>query len=141
MYLNNSVWSTSFTANIINKEKIVSSARSMRLPLAVCTVIPYTSSDPEKAFANTAIMIEWIRYHTKLGMKVIVYDRDGANRDYIFNSSYGISQGILKLDFVYHNYTIRGLLDPLKKGLRYDNTEKRFVYQSIHFIVCKGILM
>ena len=55
--------------------------RPLARPLArrpgasVCLTVPYTSSDEAKAVANGAMMAEWIRYHMKLGIKVIVYDR------------------------------------------------------------------
>jgi hypothetical protein len=48
---------------------------------------------------------------------VVVYDRDGANKDFIFNSKYG--RGTLSSyyeDLHYYDYTIRGLLDPSMKG-------------------------
>jgi hypothetical protein len=92
---------------------------------AVCLSIPYTSTDTAKASANGAILLEWIRYYSSIGFKVLVYDRDGANYQHIFNSSYGVSQNIRipRGKLVYHPYTIRGLLDASRKGLTYDNTE------------------
>ena len=92
---------------------------------AVCLSIPYTSTDTAKAAANGAILLEWIRYYSLIGFKVLVYDRDGANAHHIFNSSYGASQNIRihRGKLVYHPYTIRGLLDASRKGLTYDNTE------------------
>lgn len=92
---------------------------------AVCLSIPYTSTDTDKEIANGAMLLEWIRYYTLLGFKVLIYDRDGANSHHIFGSKYGESQ---KIRFpsgrlVYHPYTIRGILDLSSKGLRYDNTE------------------
>ena len=95
------------------------------LSSAVCLSIPYTSTDIEKATANGAILLEWIRYYAVLGFKVLIYDRDGANSHHIFGSKYGESQKIRipKGRLVYHPYTIRGILDPSSKGLHYDNTE------------------
>lgn len=92
---------------------------------AVCLSIPYTSTDTAKAAANGAILLEWIRYYSSIGFKVLVYDRDGANFHHIYNSSYGASQNIRipRGRLVYHPYTIRGLLDASRKGLTYDNTE------------------
>ena len=105
-------------------EKLKSKPRTV--PPAVCLSIPYTSTDTGKMAANGAILLEWIRYYALLGFKVIIYDRDGANEKHIFKSKYGISQKIRipKGKLVYHPYTIRGLLDPSRKGLKYDNTEK-----------------
>jgi hypothetical protein len=87
---------------------------------AICVVVPYTSNDPEKAIANGAMLFEWVRYYGQLGIKTIVYDRDGANRQYIYDSVYGYAhtRNDKKVfeHLVYHGYTVRGLLDPSRKG-------------------------
>lgn len=88
--------------------------------LAVCLSIPYTSSNPEKTIGNGALLAEFIRYYTNLGFKVFVYDRDGMNKKYLQNTPYMIARNIT-LDYVYYNYTIRGLLDKGMTGMRYDN--------------------
>lgn len=128
--LRSTSWNSSFEVNIRQKEisidRVTSTIDDQKLQLAVCTVIPYTSTDTDKSIANGAMLVEWIRFHTKLGMKVIIYDREGSNSHHIFNSSYAKSHGITRLHFVYHNYTIRGLLDSAKKGIRYDNTEGEY---------------
>ena len=92
--------------------------------VAICLVVPYTTTDPDKRRANGAMLYEWVRYHTKIGLKVIMYDRDRANWDFIFNSTYARALGLSKpLDLDYYPYTMRGLLDPARAGLKYDNTE------------------
>lgn len=93
--------------------------------VAVCLVVPYTTNDPDKMLANGAMLYEWVRYHAKLGIRVIMYDRDKANWQFIFNSSYAAGLGLSKkLELDYHGYTMRGLLDPSRSGnLHYDNTE------------------
>jgi hypothetical protein len=144
---------TDFTAKIISKKEAVSHAvteikeKSFSLPLAVCVAIPYTSSDSGKEAGNGAMLYEWVRYHRALGIKVIVYDRNGANWKHIFNSKYGKARyqeqrrqhrtsnnnsnnggsnygKLKKLELVYHPYTIRGLLESEKRNIRYDNTER-----------------
>ena len=81
---------------------------------------------------------EWLRYHSKLGFHIFVYDRDSANIDTIHDAIHtiddknangnkrskkdGMHQQISG-NIHYYNYTIRGLLDPKSKGLKYDNTE------------------
>jgi hypothetical protein len=92
--------------------------------IAICLVVPYTSNDPEKREANGAMLYEWIRYHNKIGLKIIVYDRDRSNWQFIFNSTFARALGVNKpLDLDYYGYTIRGLLDPAHAGFQYDNTE------------------
>lgn len=114
----------------INPKTLIDSApgiltKPKNIPPAVCLSIPYTSTDSGKEVANGAMLLEWIRYYAVLGFKVLIYDRDGANRKHIYNSTYGNAQNVRipKGSFVYHPYTIRGILDPSKKGLKYDNTE------------------
>ena len=86
--------------------------------LAICTVIPYSSTDPEKRETNGVMLLEWIRYYHKLNMKIIIYDRDGSTSQYISQLSPSIASSLM-----YYNYTIRSLLDPASKGLKYDNNE------------------
>lgn len=106
-----------------------SAANQGHLPLAACLIIPYTSTDTQKSIANGAMLLEWIRYHAQLGFKLIIYDRDGANEEHIYRSQYGAKQRIRvpkEGKLVYHPYTIRGLLDSSRKGMRYDNTDAGF---------------
>ena len=103
----------------------VMGTRLKKMKSAVCLSIPYTSTDNVKAGGNGAMLLEWIRYYALLGFKVLVYDRDGANKHHVYGSKYGESQKIRIPPgrLVYHPYTIRGLLDPSRDGLKYDNTE------------------
>lgn len=97
--------------------------------VGVCLAIPYVSSDATKSIANGAILFEWVQYYLKLGFKVMIYDRDGANKKYIFGKKFRGSQKVpnkLLREVVYHNYTIRGILDLSTRGLRYDNSEPKF---------------
>jgi hypothetical protein len=110
--------------------------------VAICLVVPYTSSEAGKRDVNNAMIAEWIRYYQLLGMTIIIYDRDGANEQAIFSSSaYRIANNIpvpfaigsaagsskgkedRSRGVYYYNYTIRGLLDPSRKHMKYDNTE------------------
>lgn len=125
-------YSTRNDATKVNDKTYIDSSpgillKPRNIPPAVCLSIPYTSTDAGKEVANGAILLEWIRYYTLLGFKVLIYDRDGANRKHIFNSTYGKAQNIRipRSGFVYHPYTVRGVLDPSKKGLKYDNTESK----------------
>jgi hypothetical protein len=57
------------------------------------------------------MVAEFIRYHSLLGMHVIVYDRNGAYQSLLqHNNSYVQSQN-MSLNYEYYNYTIKGLLD------------------------------
>lgn len=130
LIVSNSTLTTTFSAVVFDKEKAMSVLAETFNPMAVCVAVPYTSTDQAKAQANGAMFAEWVRYYLKLGMKVIIYDRDGANEHILFdhNNSYNSAQNIrlspLDSNLVYHGYTIRGVLDPRRKGLRYDNTEE-----------------
>jgi hypothetical protein len=131
--INNWSWKAAFKFSFFPRKKFL--ARDLadgekikglkKLNAAVCLSIPYTSSFPFKAAANGAMLLEWIRYYTTLGFKVLIYDRDGANEKHIFKSDYGSAQNITipKDSLVYHPYTIRGLLHPLGKGITFDNSE------------------
>lgn len=146
-------WVTSFsaTAVMLQKEKYMKSMTVELQPfdskkrspslvkpsfgssrVAVCTVIPYVSSDTDKVAINGVMLSEWIRYYTKLGFQVIVYDRDGAHNNFVVNVTHGADREhstrhhqshMGEGSFVYHNYTLRGLVDPSTRGVGYDNTE------------------
>jgi hypothetical protein len=126
-------WKSAFEFNFVPRKRFLSIDSSdgqkiealKKLNAAVCLSIPYTSSYSTKESANGAMLLEFIRYYATLGFKVLIYDRDGANKKHIFNSKYGSAQNITipKGSLVYNPYTIRGLLDPAKKGAKYDNIE------------------
>lgn len=122
------------------EKRIHSIHDSKQLPsyeMVVCGVIPYTTHDPDKARANGAMLQEWIHYYHRLGFRVIIYDRDGENRQFIYNTTHSKLLGMGPFEVVYHNYTIRGLLDPTHK-IHYDNSEplnatdsnRKFRYES-----------
>lgn len=125
IHLQSSNLSSTFTARVSDQSDVIKSSKSdlLSTPVGICTAIPYASSDPEKAQANGAMLAEWIRHHSSLGMKVIVYDRHGNHFHHIFNSSYAREQSINNMNLVYHNFTIRELLDNSDSGARYDNSE------------------
>lgn len=129
MFLKSTEWTSIFSVNYIDRDLVrKSSAKNKFGKIAVCTIIPYTSSDPSKSVVNNAILAEWIRHYSSLGITPIIYDRDGANQNAIFgHSAYKEAQGIVSVNnestVIYHNYTIRGLLDPSKRGMKYDNSE------------------
>jgi hypothetical protein len=99
------------------------------------------------------MLLEWIHYYAKLGFKVMVYDRDGLNRKVIDAEYSHAKALNIKLNRIVHlyegtprkpwgakeleqrrrmwasaqvhyfPYTIRGLMNPATKGIRYDNNE------------------
>lgn len=92
-----------------------------QIRIGICLAIPYTSSDTYMLEFNKQLFSDWITYHSRLGMMMFIYDRDGANYDAIqdlleYNN-------VVKQYTIYHNYTMRGLLVPSDKGLKYDNNE------------------
>lgn len=82
--------------------------------VGVCLSLPYRTSDIDKINVNGALLHEWVRYYTKLGMTIFIYDRDGNHFPYISD--------LTGKNLVYHNYTIRGLLEPDAK-FYFDNSE------------------
>lgn len=93
---------------------------------AACLAIPYESSDPAKIVTNGAIVFEWVRYYALLGFKVYVYDKGGANRKSIFNSTYGNLQKQRgrgwTSNVVYRPYTVFGKIEKSKSQLTFDST-------------------
>ena len=130
MDLETTIWQSKFVANNFKPHHPI----KYKLPsipdkntMAVCLAIPYTTSDPEKIVVNGALIFEWVQYYSLLGLKVMIYDKNGANRQYIMNSDYGNAQGKRGnqwlANVVYHPNTIFGLLDKQKATVKYDNTE------------------
>lgn len=111
------------TKNINNK---LASIKEEEPSMAVCLILPYTSSDPAKETVNGAIMFEGIQYYALLGLKVIVYDKDGANHRFIMDGKYGLHQSKgnnrWRENVVYHPHTVLGLVDK-RRNVTYDNTE------------------
>lgn len=80
--------------------------------IAVCSVLPYTSSDTNKIMVNKALLLEWVNYYSHLAMPVILYDRDGSNEKYLRQiSRHERKLGNIKKDIIYYDYTVKGLLD------------------------------
>lgn len=85
--------------------------------MAICTTWPFTTSDKKKVLINQAMVYEFMRYYANLGIKVIVYDREGGNAAGYANSAYaranpqrGRYRHALDRHVVYHNYTIHEVL-------------------------------
>ena len=99
--------------------------------LAVCTCLPYLTSDADKVDSVNAILYEWVRYYTKMGIKVFLYDRDGIHASNLFGSAYAresyLDPGTTDAAYInrymeYYNYSILGILDQASRGRQYDNT-------------------
>jgi hypothetical protein len=124
MDMHNTTWRARFPLSA-NKEPAIPTA---------CLVLPYRTSIPEKADVNGAILYEWVRYHSMMGFKIIIYDRNGANRQYIFNSTYGAANNQQGMNWtsnvVYLRHTVFGLLN--KSYLeQFDNAGKEHGGSSI----------
>ncbi|RYG68276.1 hypothetical protein EON64_05525 [archaeon] len=92
---------------------------------ALCTAIPYTSSEEERLEANGALLYEFIRYHSHLGLKVIIFDRGGRSFEhvtskYIYNRR---GEDIENYDFDYFNYTILEKLKQYRQEIRAESLE------------------
>ena len=139
MQLEYSVWNASFIGKLHHEVKLSSvsplssTSNDRNRKIGICLAIPYVSNDSEKYKANGAMIFEWVRYYLKLGLKLFIYDRDGSNYNYISNGQNTPAEKIsneMAEHVIYHDYTIRGLLDPSMKGLKYDNTELQFKFKS-----------
>ena len=124
-------WKSKFAVNndVVQTKNIhykLASIKKEEPSMAVCLILPYTSSDPAKEIVNGAIMFEWVQYYALLGLKVIVYDKDGANHRFIMDGKYGQNQGKesnrWRENVVYHPHTVLGLVDK-RRNVTYDNTE------------------
>lgn len=125
MKLLEKAWYNSFSAplkqpkRVFYPKDIVNTTNNF--PLGICTAIPYTSTDNEKYHANGVMLQEWIRYYNKLGIKTFIYDRDGGHQKYV--AEVIEESPALKENTAYYANTMRGILDPSTKGLKYDNNE------------------
>jgi hypothetical protein len=119
MDIHNTTWKTRFPLHF-EKEPAKPTA---------CLVLPYRTSIPEKADVNGAMLYEWVRYYSMLGFKIIIYDRNGANRQYIFNSTYGAANNQQGMNWtsnvVYLRHTVFGLLNKAHLEAQYDNVGTR----------------
>ena len=94
---------------------------------AACLVLPYQSSNMQATQINQAMVAEWIHHHTSLGFNILIYDRQGSFQQATKNnnSSYALlrSMNTQSSNVIYHPYTIRELLDPLRNGKTFDNND------------------
>jgi hypothetical protein len=123
--------------------------------LAVATIMPYRSS--VKAAVQGAILFEWARYHLALGLKVVIYDRDGAhkqdlfkeyNRAYSGGSESGENKSKISINWdnlIYHEFTILEMIDITTNAVSHDNTEighsnrRILIKQPDKYITVKGM--
>jgi hypothetical protein len=117
--LTNTSWTSAITVanrKVFKDQRFYISPTKTKNALGACLVIPYRSSDTVKLAANSMLIEQWVKYHLMLGLKVFVYDRGGANLNAFANYL------AMKDSFMYHNFTIRELLDSSVKNITYDNT-------------------
>lgn len=107
------------------KAKFLSIKKTEPMKPTACLAIPYTSTLSDRASVNGAMIYEWVRYYSLLGFKIYVYDRDGANKDNIYNSAYGKAnsqQGSAwTANVVYHPNTALSILERNPRSVRYDS--------------------
>lgn len=125
-------WITTFVGHVMHLDQVYNYQESMSdlrresksetspSGMGMCLVLPYLSTDSDKAAGNGAMIAEYINYYSQLGLDVFVYDRDGVHEKYFFNSTY-VQTRNLDLHFHYHKFTIHGLLYQNQHGFRYDN--------------------
>lgn len=128
LHLQNTSWNNTFFSKlpIYPRKKIlnrfVTSNFFPKNKVGVCIAIPYVSTDNAKALANGIMLQSWIRYYTNLDMHVFIYDRDAMNEEYVQRA---ISNDFTRQRVIYHNFTLRGLLDIETSKLKYDNNEDK----------------
>jgi hypothetical protein len=102
--------------------------------MAVCTCIPYETSDAHKVDVMGEMLREWVRYYANLGIRTFIYDRGGNKAHYLYKGILGVNETLnfdqrdvvkIERNMVYYNYTI---LDLLTRKLaraheKYDNVE------------------
>ena len=131
MTTHNTTWDANIEAGAIitpphSKENVVGFGNFLLPQLTACLAITYETSQERKREVNGALIFEWVRYYATLGFKVMVYDKNGANRNSIYFDKYGLSQNQHGRDWLwgvdYHPYTVLGLLISDNANLKYDNT-------------------
>eukprot|EP01039_Chlorochromonas_danica_P006921 gene6921-7655_t len=98
--------------------------------LAICSSMPYHSSQQSKQESVHAILMEWVRYYTTLDIHTVLYDATGRQVDEMQDSAYYQKQSLspptvkkMLERFDYHRYSILSLLYPQLKNMTYDNIE------------------
>jgi hypothetical protein len=130
--LEKSVWEVPVEIDLINNARKTRSEQ-----LAVCSIIPYVSSDDVKAEINGAMIYDYIRYYTKLGYKIMLFDRNGRHYDSIFHSSYAARTSKEFGSFenvLYYNYTMLQLLQGYQEEIKYENDQSK-VLGAAHAVV------
>lgn len=80
--------------------------------VAICTVLPFKAESPKKQSIDGALLMEWIKHHTSLGLNLLVFDRDGRNFPTAFQNPFFSSPSLDKFpNLHYFNNTMAGVLD------------------------------
>ena len=134
MNLKTITWKNTFYGNIHMGDHIKYSISKKRKkpPVAICLVIPYAMDTSIERDVNGAFFIEFLRYYTLLGMKIFIFDRDGAHQQYLYPTThpYMKKQNItyINSNIVYNNFTIRQYLD---EGLLKNTSKTHQWYERI----------
>ena len=132
MTTHNTTWDAIFEGAAIiapppSKEKVVGLGTFILPQPTACLAITYETSHEKKKEVNGALVYEWVRYYATLGFNVMIYDKNGANRNSIYTGKYGLSQNQHGRDWLkkvdYHPYTVFGLISGDNSNLKYDNTK------------------
>ena len=91
--------------------------------LAICLVVPSTSSDVSRRHSFSGMLLECIRYYTSLGFKVLLYDQSGQNQSGLFTDPYhhDYMYPNMSSKISYYNYTIRGAM--VREAVEFDNND------------------
>lgn len=128
MFLTELTWKvtmhTTSRAMQLPKASASTSAVHNTIPLAVCTAWPYTPQQHSIERMNHAIVFEFLLHYYKLGIRLFIYDRNGAVMRGVLDSSYARAQAdertlsALRDWMDYHNYTMQSRLSPRSGAAR-----------------------
>lgn len=94
---------------------------------AICTSMPYISSEEAKRDVVGAIFFEWLKYHSNLGLRIVVFDATGKQAKYLSQAPYSrrhqtVSNLLtMRSNVEYHPFSVLSRLDPSMLSLQYDN--------------------
>lgn len=124
------------------EEDIYSFNTTAEEEVGVCTVWPYTIEESKDI--DSAMIFEFVRHYSNLGMRMFIFDRDMKHLDGMFESAY--AKAYLRLEgrqrlakykahIISHNFTTLSLLNPSLRSsqISYNDHDKELTYSLCRF--------